>query len=151
MADIAADHPKQKLLFFVAENVSETLRLNVRDFVLQLAALRRWVNGPPQFVNTREEPQALTVGDLPVETLGGYLELYSAWPPWTLPRDIDQMHLDEVTDLVNSLGGFSREHQVRFELELDGTFVGTVDNGELDRSLAEGLLGEWRRQLGASG
>jgi hypothetical protein len=52
---------------------------------------------------------------------------------------------------VNALRDFSREQSLAFELELGDTFVGAVTDGEMDRSLAEGLLGEWRRQLGVSG
>jgi hypothetical protein len=86
---------------------------------------------------------------MPVETFGGCLEIYSARPPWSLPREIDRQHLDEVTALVTAVGGFSRQHKLAFEFELDGTFVGAISDGELDRSLSEGLLGEWKRQLGA--
>ena len=149
MADtVAPNHPKQKLLFFVAQDLDDSIRANVRDFVLRLASLRQWLNGPPRFVNSRDEPADTSQGDMPIETVGGYVEIYSALPPWTLPREIDLQHLDEVMALVRSLRGFSREHSLAFELELDGTFVGGITDGELDRVLAEGLLGEWKRQLG---
>jgi hypothetical protein len=88
---------------------------------------------------------------MPVETVGGFLEIYSALPPLTLPREIDLQHLDEVTALVNALRDFSREFSLSIEFELDGELIGAIDNGEMDRSLAEGLLGEWRRQLGVLG
>ena len=65
-----------------------------------------------------------------------------------LPREIDLQHLDEVTALVNAVRDFSREQGLAFEFELDGEFVGAITDGEMDRSLGEGLLGEWRRQLG---
>ena len=146
-SNISADHPKQKLLFFVAQDVSDAVHTKVRDFVLKLALLRHWLNGAPRFVDVREEPLDVSRGDMPIETLGGYLEIYSALPPWTLPRDIDRQHLDEVTALVAALSEFSRRHSLAFELELDGTFVGTITGGECDRSLSEGLLAEWRRQL----
>ena len=144
-----ANHPKQKLLFFVAQDLDDDIRASVRDFVLRLALLRRWLNGPPRFVISREERTDTSRGDMPVETVGAYLEIYSALPPLTLPREIDLQHLDEVTALVGAVRDFSREHSLAFEFELDGTFVGAITDGEMDRSLAEGLLGEWRRQLGA--
>jgi hypothetical protein len=142
------NHPKQKLLFFVAQNLDDRARANVRDFVIRLASIRRWLNGPPRFVNSKEETADMSPGDVPVETVGAYLEIYSALPPLVLPREIDLQHLDEVTALVNAIREFSREHDVAFEFELDGEFVGAITEGEMDRSLAEGLLGEWRRHLG---
>jgi hypothetical protein len=147
--NISPDHPKQKLLFFLAQDMDDITRAKMRDFVLQLASLRGWFNGPPRFVNIQDEPEDTSQGDIPVETLGGYIEIYSALPPWRLPREIELQHLDEVATLVAALRDFSHEHALVFELELDGTFVGSITNGEMDHLLAEGLLGEWKRQLGA--
>jgi hypothetical protein len=144
---IAPNHPKQKLLFFVAQDLDDKAREKVRDFVLQLASLRRWLNGPPHFVNGREEPQNPKSGDMAVETLGGYLEIYSAWPPWKLPIEIDRQHYDEVVALTNALCDFSANQELAFELELDGVFVGSITDGKMDRSLVEGLLGEWRQRF----
>ena len=145
---LESHHPKQKLLFFVAQDIDEGKRVNVREFVQHLGLLRDWLNGPPHFVNCREEPEKLTPGDIPIETLGGYLEIYSALPPLILAHEIDQQHFDEVTALVAALQHISKEQNLTFELELDRTFVGTIAAGEMDHSLAEGLLGDWQRHLG---
>jgi len=142
---ITKDHPKQKLLFFVAQGLDESVRAAVRNFVLRLASLRPWLNGPPRFVNVHEE---VDPGETPIETVGGYLEIYSAWPPWTLPREIDLQHLDEVTTLVTELCAFSRQFGVAIELELEGDLVGEIQKGEKNGQLADGLLGEWRGHLG---
>jgi hypothetical protein len=144
---VGKDHPKQKLVFFVAQDVDDSIRAKVETLIAALAARRRWLNGPPRFLDVVDDPLDESKGDLPVETLGGYLEIYSAWPPFLLPREVDLQHLDEVTTLLTQLCEFSRHHGIPFELELDGAFVGRVLNGEMDASLAEGLLGEWRRQL----
>lgn len=141
-------HPKRILLFFVAQDLDDNIRSNVRDFVLRLAGLRHWLNGPPRFVNSREEPKDTSRGDMPVETIGGYLEIYSTLPPWTLPRKINIQHFDEVTALLNALCGFSREHDLAIELEFDGELIGAIEDGKMDFALAEGLLGEWKRHLG---
>jgi|SRR5208282_3618902 len=146
--NVAPIHPKQKLLFFVAQDLDDSIRANVREFVLRLAGLRRWFNGPPRFVNSRDEPEDTSRGDMPVETIGGYLEIYSALPPWTLPREIDLQHLEEVTALLKAICDFSRENKLAIELEFDGELIGAIEGGEMDHSLTEGLLGEWRRHLG---
>jgi hypothetical protein len=148
---VALNHPKQKLLFFVAQDLDERNRTDVRNFVLRLASLRRWLNGPPRFVNSREEMQDTSSGDMASETVGGYIEIYSALPPWTLPREIDLQHLEEVTVLVNAVQEFSREQNLAIEFELDGELIGAIEDGQIGRSLAEGLIGEWRRQLDVRG
>jgi hypothetical protein len=147
-SSVSDDHPKEMLLFSVAQDVSDSMRAKVREFILNLASMKRWLIGPPRFVNVRDEPLDTSRGDMPVEILGGCLEIYSARPPWTLPREIDRVHLDEVTGLAAALCEFSREHHLTFEFELDGTFVGAITNGRMDECLSEGLLGEWKRQLG---
>jgi len=76
--EVAPNHPKQKLLFFVAQDLDDNVRACMRNFVLNLASLRRWLNGPPRFVNTRDESEDCSGGDLPIETVGGYVEIYTA-------------------------------------------------------------------------
>src|SRR3954452_1631676 len=98
MDTLDPNHPKQCLLFFVAQDFDESMRVQLEEFVSRLASARSWLSGPPQFVNTREELQEDdTSGDFPIETLGGYLEVYS---PIGLPREVDLQLLDEVTFLV---------------------------------------------------
>lgn len=145
---IAPNHPKQKLLFYLAQDLDDGIRAAVRDFVLRLAGVRRWVNGPPSFVNSIDTSGDISRGDLPTETVGGFVEIYSALPPWILPREIDIQHLEEVTVLVEMVCDFSREHGFSIEFELDGQLIGLVEDGKMDRSLAEGLIGEWRKHLG---
>ncbi len=143
------NHPKQRLSFFVAQDVDDDIRVNVRDFVARLALLGGWLNGAPRFVNERELPADPSRGNMPAETVGGHLEIYSALPPMMLPRDIDAQHLEEVTTLVDAVRDFSRTNNLAFEFELDGTFVGAVRDGAADRGLSEGLLAAWKQQLGS--
>jgi hypothetical protein len=145
-AALAPDHPKQRLLFFVAQELDDRVRANVAELVARLSESRSWVIGPPQFVDERSEA-ASAPGDAPIETVGGTIEIYSALPPSTLPRDIDRQHLEEVEALVSAICRFSQDHRVAFEFELAGTFVGAVEGGRMDRVLADGFLGEWRRLL----
>lgn len=146
--EIAADHPKQKLLFFVAQDIDDGTRVLVEELVNRLVRARSWVNGAPQFVDEIEEGnEEWSLEDLPIETVGGYIELYSAHPPWKVPRELDKRHFEEVAYLVDSLRDASRQHGLAFELELDGAHVGSITGGRIDRLLAEGLIEPWRRNL----
>jgi hypothetical protein len=145
---VAPDHPKQRLLFFVAQEFDDGTQAIIRGFVLRLALLRRWLNGAPRFVDWHEEPLDPTSEDQPIDVVGGYIEIFSAYPPWTVPREIELQHLDEATTLVIAICELSREHNLAFELELDDKFVGSIVAGCMDATLSEGFLGEWRRVLG---
>jgi hypothetical protein len=144
---IASNHPTQRLLFFVAQEITDLIRTNVRSFVDSLARSREWVIRPPKIIDAIDYPKRPDL-DAAIETVGGYLDIYSAMPPLQLPRDIDRQHLEEVTYLVEATRVFSKAQALTFEFELDGKFVGSIEAGSLDRSLSEGLLGEWNRHLG---
>ncbi len=145
---VAADHPIQRLLFFVSDDLAEETTGQMQDLVSDIAGSRTWTIAPPAFVDEVEEPEDPAV-DLPVRTLGGVLDLYSALPPWgeRLPEEVDRAHYEEVEAIVVALRHFSETsgHEVTFEL--DGTYVGIIKQGNPDRLLADGLLGEWRRHL----
>jgi len=147
VSDISPNHPKQRLQFFVAQEIDDSIRALTRDFVLELRSSCDWMCGPPQFIDHIDEPEDVSKGDLPVETLGGYLEIYTGMPPWNLPHDVDLRHLHEVETLVQALLAFSVTLQLLIELELDNVFVGAIENGEMDESLTAGFLGEWQRHL----
>ena len=135
---ISANHPIQKLLFFVAQDFDNSLVRVIENFVREIGLLRNWVLGPPEFVNE-------TVNG--IDTLGGVLRIYSALPPSELPCDIDRTHLDEVKEVVRSVQIISLKHGLAFEFELAGIHVGSIEDGELDRSLQVGLLEEWEHAL----
>jgi hypothetical protein len=139
------DHPKQKLLFFIEQSLDDTTRAKAWDFVTGLASLRDWVLGPPQLVNRRLRSTAGTGASR--ELFGGFLEIYSALPPWNLPHEIDLVHLNEVVFLIDLLVEFSREAQLNIMFELDGEFIGSIDSGVMDKSLRVGLLEEWKQRL----
>ncbi|WP_225981450.1 hypothetical protein [Paracidovorax avenae] len=138
---ISEDHPKQVLLFYVAQEVNESLRTSIRQLVEELASSRSWVIAPPRFVDAQD-------ADSPaIETLGGELEIYSAVAPVKIPREIDIQHFEEVSWVIDFIKRFSSKFGLVFEFQLDGEFVGAIEDGELDRSLSVGLLGEWKRVL----
>jgi hypothetical protein len=147
MTDISRNHPRQKLLFAVEGPFDDEMRIRVRECLAKLARSRQWLLDPPEYVDHSEEPEDKERGDLPLETLGGVLEIYSAHPPHQLPKDVDRQCLEDVKSLVSRLMDFSREADVTFEVELDGNFVGAIEAGRMDKSLAEGFIGEWERHL----
>ena len=83
--------------------------------------------------------------------MGGILELYSGWPPWgeRLPPEIDRAQLEEVETVIDALSEFSAQTGLPIEFELEGDSVGSIVRGTPDESLAETLLGEWRKSLQA--
>ncbi|MFS2027503.1 hypothetical protein [Massilia sp. CT11-137] len=142
-------HPKQKLLFFLAQDVDDEARKLVRDAIEKMSSLRTWVIRAPEFVDTVEST-GTRPGDALVETVGGVHEIYSASPSNHLPREIDALLLEEVEYIVDSVQRLSQEHGLEFEFELDGQYVGTIDNGVIDAILAKGLIEEWRNHINAA-
>lgn len=103
---VPAGHPKETLFFFVASGLDQTIRTEMRNFVHGLANVATWTLGPPVFVDECEEAHEIRGGDLPIETVGGFLQIYTASPPWCLAREIDLRHLHEVETLVTRLRHF---------------------------------------------
>jgi len=132
--NVIQNQPRQKLLFYVDQDVNEDITKKICDMVDHLAVSRSWLLAPPRVVT--------------VDTsVGGELEIYSALPPMVLEKDVDRKHLDEVEDVVEAVRKLSESEQLVFEFELDGTYVGTIEDGEIDRTLRVGLLDEWRSHL----
>ena len=150
--NLDSSFPIQELLFFVAQDLTSGIRSGVYSLVENIGASRKWVIGPPKFVDIAEglDEAAKSDGDVPFETVGGALEIYSSMPPTALPREVDLQHLEEVSALIKAVCDFSREQKVAFEFELDGDCVGTINDGEMGNGLGDGLLGEWKRNLGVS-
>jgi hypothetical protein len=139
-------YSKQRLLFFVAQDVNADIRDAIRSVISGLANHREWLIQPPVFVDTVEYA-GTRAEDLPDETVGGVLEIYSALGG-ALPRDLDVATLSDVERLIDAVKELSSSLALEIEFELDGVFVGAIEDGKLDKSLKEGLLGEWRRHLG---
>lgn len=136
---VEPNHPVQKLVFFLAQDADELTRTTVKSFVASLASLREWIIEPPSKITDENDPSLV----------GGCIKIYSALPPNVLPLDIDLKHFEEVDVVISALKRFSYEHMLAFEFELDGKFVGAVEDGNADRNFQVGLLGEWKKQLDA--
>jgi hypothetical protein len=145
--EIAADHPRQKFAFFIEDDVSPSDVQAMEAAVSSLARSRAWVIDRPRFVNETLEPESPE--DYPIHTVGGFLELFSAWPPWgeRLPRQIDKGQLSAVESVIDAMITLSKAIGKEIAFELDGTQVGWISNGEPDRSIRDGLLGPWRQHV----
>ncbi|WP_426161469.1 hypothetical protein [Pseudoduganella sp. R-34] len=143
---VSKEHPRQRLIFFVAEDVDDEKRAAVKKMITDLAPQRKWVIGPPSFIDVVDDAISRE-GDEQDETLGGIHEIYSAYSPNDLPREVDLLHLAEVEQIVRAVQRLSLEQGIEFEFELDGRFVGAIENGDMDSTLQQGLLGEWHNHL----
>ncbi len=146
MTDTGLNNSMQEFIFFIVSEIPEEDIRKFKKLLMEINFSRKWVIGPPQFIDEIEEPENPET-DEGIRTLGGVLEIYSALPPNQLPHEIDQKHYEEVTTIVNRLVDFSKEIDCEIECELDGVHVGTINNGEADNLITVGLLGEWEAGL----
>jgi hypothetical protein len=136
---IPLDHAKQKVIFYVAQDLDQSTKSDVQQLVKDLAASRVWSIAPPSLIDEIDENG--------LEVVGGLLEIYSALPPSILPLDVDSKNLEEVEELIGAVRCLSEKASLSFEFQLDTTYVGSIDDGVVDRVLREGLLAPWRENL----
>jgi len=139
MHTMQLDHAKQKLIFYVAQDLDQSIKSDVQQLVNELAASRVWSIAPPILVDELDENG--------LEVVGGMLEIYSALPPKKLPVDVDLKNLEEVEELIGAVRDLSEKGSLSFEFQLDATYVGGIEDGVIDRVLQEGLLASWRNNL----
>ena len=139
MHSIPLELAKQKLIFYVAQDLDQSIRSNVQQLVNEVAASRIWSVTPPSFIDEIDESGT--------EVVGGILEIYSALPPNILPIEMDSKNLDDVEALVGAVKKLSENENLSFEFQLNTTFVGAIEDGVIDRVLLDGLLVPWRNHL----
>ncbi len=64
---IPLEHAKQKLIFYVAQDLDQSIKSDVQQLVNELAASRVWSISPPSFVDEIDEgggSSRWNVGDL---------------------------------------------------------------------------------------
>ncbi|QGZ65105.1 hypothetical protein [Paraburkholderia acidisoli] len=142
--DLHREYARQRLLFFVAQDVDDEIAAAVKQTVHDLAAAT-WLLAPPVFVDRVDDARSTSV-DTEDRTVGGALEILGTAAN-TLPKDLDAATFADVDRVVQAVRALSAQWSLEVEFELDGACVGAIEDGVLDRSLAEGLLGEWRRHL----
>jgi hypothetical protein len=142
MERLRVGHPKKRLLSFVAQDVDDGVRSDVRHLIARLVTSRAWSLAQPRFTHEIVWPGRESRGDSPVETLGGDLDIYSALPP-----KLDWRQLDDLTAILNALVVFARSKAVNLQFDLSGAIIGMVKVGEMDRQLSEEFPGTWTRRL----
>jgi len=145
-SNVAVDHPKQRLLFFVVDDIDDAKKNKLHDLINKLLLLRSWIISPPQFVSVIETDKIEDSNDF-ADSVGVEFEIYSAQSPVSLSKDVDLQHFNEVEYLVEALRGFSEQEKVDFEVELDDTYVGAIERGVVNPTLSIGFLGEWKKRL----
>jgi hypothetical protein len=146
---VAPDHPRHKLAFCVDQDVDFGIRAAVADFVSKIGSSRTWLLGPPQYFDIHNVPEEDTPGNHCTDEVGAFIEIYSSWPPWTVPREIDRQLFEDATALLTALETLSRERNLNFEVYYAGEVIGYVTDGKLD-DVREMFLDEWERSFGAS-
>lgn len=144
--EISNKHSKQQLVFFVAQDIDDSIRNDVNKMLANLGSSRRWVIGPPEYIDITDDNRSRDE-DVVDETVGGVHEIYSAAPANGLPRSIDLLLLEEVEQIVESVRKLSEHKSLEFEFELDGRFVGSIEDGVIDLTLQKGFLDEWRKHI----
>lgn len=139
MHSVPLEHEKQKLIFYVAQDLDQSIRSHVQQLVNEVAASRIWSIAPPTFIDAIDEGGA--------EVVGGMLEIYSALQPSILSVDMESKNLDEVEEIICAVRMLSEKKNISFEFQLDTTFVGAIDDGVIGRVLLEGLLVPWRNHM----
>lgn len=143
--DLQEAYPRQRLLFYVSQDTDDEIVSTVRETLRDLSGKHVWLLEPPVFIDIVDEAQS-DEGDLPVRTVGGALDILAV-DGGKLSRGRDAATFADVDRFVQAVKVLSAKHSLEVEFELDGVYVGAIDNGEFDKSLTEGLLGEWRRHL----
>lgn len=138
--------PREKLLFYVADDLTPPIREHVRQLVERFAKERQWLLGPPKYIELVEH-FATRIEDLPVETVGGEFEVYSPHAADELPTEVDAQLYTEVNQLVQAVRSLSEEHGVAFEFMYGGNYAGAIEAGKINRTLQVGLLDEWRKRV----
>jgi hypothetical protein len=146
---VSPHHPRLPFLFALDEQYSEDDVEAMKAFVAELGGSRSWLLGAPEYVNQSQMTEWDRPEDLPIRTVGGVIELYSAFPPWgdQLPRETDLAHLAEVKAIVDALKVFTAKRKLNVTLELDDTWVGQIVDGVADDMVTDDLIGEWERSI----
>jgi hypothetical protein len=122
------------LTLFVVDHKQRDIEYVLINEVVSIADTRNWAVGGPRVVVTNDK------------IYGIELEVYSAIKQ-KLPRDIDVQCLKDVEAVMNFCCLISKKHKLIFEVDYRNECIGEISKGKLDKSLSNGLIGEWKKAL----
>ena len=141
MSDVKRDiGAKQKFIFYVAQDVDQSIRDDVKKLVSLLANAREWSIAPPEFIDEVDE-------DCSNSIVGGAIEVYSAQPPSVVSYTADLLNLQEVETLIGAVKDLSKIRDIDFDFQLGPEYVGSIESGVIDQVLECGLILPWREAL----
>lgn len=132
--------PRQKFIFYVAQDVDQSIRDEVKNLIGLLADVREWSIAPPEFIDQPDENYSASI-------IGGAIYMYSALPPNVVPYAADLLNLQEVEALIRAVKDLSEKRDIDFEFQLGSEYVGCIESGMIDRVLEHGLILPWREAL----
>lgn len=133
--------PFQKLAFFVLQDADSIISDGIKNLIDEMTTKRHWFTSLPTYVEETSED-----GGVVTRTAGGFIDMPSA-VGGKISKEDDKKTLQDTEFIVFNLEQFSKNFGVDIDFELDGSFVGCIENGVRDQTLSEGFLGEWRRHL----
>ncbi|WP_175190432.1 MULTISPECIES: hypothetical protein [Burkholderia] len=134
---------QRPLVAIISSDFDENDVARFQSIVGSLSA-HKWSNGLPQFFDEVDDEGCTRPEDVPVRSVGCVLFF-----PTNAIRDqvVEQSSYSDVSSLIGFLKAYSRDTGVEFEIEIDRTYVGTIENGEANRVLEVGLLESWRMSI----
>jgi hypothetical protein len=124
-----------ELLFFIENHDELDNAAVVEDLIQSTRTTNSWETDRLLYVDETDDSSCTQPGDIPIRTLGGILVLADDPSPEELRADVQDLQVltFALCDLSLSVGA-----EVHFEL--DGVFCGTIVEGEVSRTLKEGLM-----------
>jgi hypothetical protein len=132
--------PKQKFIFYVAQDVDQSIRDDVTKIIGLLADAREWSIAPPEFIDEVDEDGSTSI-------IGGAIDVYSALPPNVVSYAADLLNLQEVEALIRAVKNLSKKRDIDFDFQLGSEYVGSIESGVIDQVLECGLILPWREAL----
>jgi len=135
---IAPNHPIEELFFSVVDEITDDMAAVIAEAVERLAKSRGWLLHPPEFLYQEDDTDCI---------LGGTLELYSVMPPLEIPLEAEQQQWEETNAFVRAFQDLSSKYHWEFDCFYRNESIGFIEDGIMNVSLTEGLLGEWKRVI----